>query len=125
MLRIYPFLLCIACGSTKTTPEPEGGNIVVDADADGYDLSEDCDDNNSAINPSAEELCDSIDNNCNGEIDEGVQDEFCLICVRVVLKCCLRSTICVEFQVCFLNEFVMRDSRGTLYHLWALCAALS
>lgn len=30
----------------------------------------DCDDTNEAINPSADELCDEIDNNCNTTIDE-------------------------------------------------------
>jgi hypothetical protein len=31
----------------------------------------DCDDGVSAVNPTATELCDSIDNNCDGTIDEG------------------------------------------------------
>src|SRR3989304_804962 len=31
----------------------------------------DCNDNNSSINPGANELCDGKDNNCNGAIDEG------------------------------------------------------
>lgn len=32
----------------------------------------DCNDANAAINPDAPENCDSIDNNCNGQTDEGV-----------------------------------------------------
>ena len=49
---------------------------VVDLDGDGFDSSEDCDDGNSTINPGAEELCDGFDNNCDGEIDEGVLKTF-------------------------------------------------
>jgi gliding motility-associated-like protein len=36
----------------------------------------DCDDTNGAINSSASEVCDNIDNNCNTLIDEGVQFIF-------------------------------------------------
>jgi len=36
----------------------------------------DCNDNNHLINPAASEICDGIDNNCNGMTDEGVQTTF-------------------------------------------------
>ncbi|MBI4683131.1 MAG: hypothetical protein HY757_08545, partial [Nitrospirae bacterium] len=32
----------------------------------------DCNDNNASIHPGAAELCDGLDNNCNGDIDEGI-----------------------------------------------------
>jgi hypothetical protein len=45
--------------------------------APGY-LSDsgDCDDTDAAVNPDAEEVCDEADNNCDGEIDEGVSTTF-------------------------------------------------
>ena len=44
----------------------------VDADGDGFYAGEDCDDESPDIFPSAEEICDGVNNNCNGEIDENV-----------------------------------------------------
>ena len=44
-----------------------GSNTTVDADGDGFSLLNDCDDNNSAVNPSAVEINgNSIDENCDG-----------------------------------------------------------
>ncbi|MFY1826978.1 putative metal-binding motif-containing protein, partial [Myxococcus fulvus] len=36
----------------------------------------DCNDSNSGIRPGASETCDSVDNNCNGSVDEGVTTTF-------------------------------------------------
>ena len=41
-----------------------------DLDQDGYLLVDDCNDDNAEINPGMVELCDDIDNNCNGLSDE-------------------------------------------------------
>ncbi len=42
-----------------------------DADGDGYPVELDCDDEDPTINPGASEACDGVDNDCNGEIDNG------------------------------------------------------
>src|SRR4029079_402301 len=58
---------------------------VLDADGDTYPdamccngdyCGTDCNDNAMAINPAAIEVCDYVDNNCNSQIDEGVQLTF-------------------------------------------------
>ena len=56
--------------------EQEEVIVLVDNDGDGFDEATDCDDNNGSVNPDAEEICDSLDNNCDGDIDEGVLNVF-------------------------------------------------
>ncbi|MEE2749813.1 MAG: MopE-related protein [Myxococcota bacterium] len=45
-----------------------------DMDKDGFVLAEDCDDSNAAIHPEAQEICDAIDNNCDGVVDSDATD---------------------------------------------------
>jgi len=53
---------------TKTNPRiPD-----LDEDGDGFRWFEECDDTNIAINPNAIEIWNGIDDNCNQQIDDGV-----------------------------------------------------
>ena len=45
---------------------------VIDNDNDMFGEDVDCDDNNADVFPGAPELCDGLDNNCDGFIDEGL-----------------------------------------------------
>ena len=45
-------------------------SVDIDADGDGFPASLDCDDGDSAVNPDAEEVADSVDNDCDGVADE-------------------------------------------------------
>jgi len=47
--------------------------VLLDADGDGSCDLEDCAPNDPAIHPGAQELCDGVDNNCNGVVDELAQ----------------------------------------------------
>lgn len=49
-----------------------GGAQAVDLDEDGYPAGEDCDDENDQIHPGAAESCNGSDDNCDGQIDEGL-----------------------------------------------------
>ncbi|MEC8422412.1 MAG: putative metal-binding motif-containing protein, partial [Myxococcota bacterium] len=57
-------LVLLGCAPNRATDATD------DADGDGYPVPEDCDDHRAAVNPSATELCDDLDNDCDGEIDE-------------------------------------------------------
>jgi hypothetical protein len=50
----------------------------IDVDDDGYDDvawgGTDCDDSDAAINPGATEVCDGVDNDCDGSADVGATD---------------------------------------------------
>jgi len=65
-----------ACGGPPKAVEGAGGVPAgaFDEDGDGYAAGEDCNDEDSTAFPGALERCDGVDNDCDGEADEGVQD---------------------------------------------------
>jgi hypothetical protein len=67
-------------GGAKKDSSDAVFTIDNDFDNDGYASinygGTDCDDANPAINPGATEVCDGVDNNCAGGIDEGVKTTY-------------------------------------------------
>ena len=73
-------------GASFCVPEAGGCSGCIDADGDGYGIGDacvalDCDDTNRAISPAAAEVCDAIDNNCDGAVDEGLERNACGGCL--------------------------------------------
>ncbi|MCB9795071.1 MAG: hypothetical protein H6741_20410 [Alphaproteobacteria bacterium] len=52
----------------------DGSVGYADEDGDGYAACEECDDTNRAVNPSATEVCDGVDNDCDGDADGDAVD---------------------------------------------------
>ena len=69
-IRWCSFLSLILAGCASN------GALHVDVDGDGVATVEDCDDYNAAVWPGRAETCDGIDNNCDGQVDEGVMNTW-------------------------------------------------
>ncbi|MEO0600791.1 MAG: putative metal-binding motif-containing protein [Myxococcota bacterium] len=63
-----PLVLLFACGDPDSTPTSVP-SLPLDADEDGFDITEDCDDRDAAVYPGADEICDGIDNDCDDVVD--------------------------------------------------------
>ncbi|MDG1478644.1 MAG: MopE-related protein [Myxococcota bacterium] len=57
-------LLFFSCQDTEPAVS------AVDSDNDGFTAAQDCDDSDPLVHPGAAELCDGIDNNCDGSVDD-------------------------------------------------------
>jgi len=70
-----------------------------DKDADGSPAAEDCDDFDRSVYPGAVEHCDGVDNNCDGQTDEGCpacRDGSSRECGDEVGECTLGTMSCVD-----------------------------
>jgi hypothetical protein len=85
MRRFAVLALLTACGGSHTSddgpPNSSDGDPteptepVHDADHDGVWIEEgDCDDNNYAVHPGADETCNGVDDDCDGDTDEEAVD---------------------------------------------------
>jgi hypothetical protein len=63
-------LLLLACWMDDSRYLSERA-LFLDEDADGFTPNDgDCDDSNPMLHPNADEVCDGVDNNCDGLLDE-------------------------------------------------------
>ena len=58
------------CPGADSKIDTGAADPAVDADADGYASTSDCDDDDPSVHPGADELCDGIDNDCDGFVDD-------------------------------------------------------
>jgi len=58
--------------NTTSCTRPTGYKLASELTA----TSGDCDDTNASVNPAATEVCNGIDDNCNGQVDEGVTTTY-------------------------------------------------
>ena len=59
---------------TDDTDDSDTDSQGVDLDNDGVTDDEDCDDSNADVFPGADELCNSVDDDCDEEVDEDATD---------------------------------------------------
>jgi len=103
--RNYQDVANTCLGNCSCTENICGGYsfLSTDIDGDSYDIEcgNDCNDTSPSINPSAVELCNGIDDNCNGLIDEGLSNITCGlgICEHSIESCVNgQQQICYPYQ---------------------------
>jgi len=66
---LFGFSLLLGCsGKDEPNIPPQ------DEDGDGYTTQNDCDDGDAAVSPVASEVCNGIDDDCDGTVDQDAED---------------------------------------------------
>mgnify|MGYP001596025294 CR=1 FL=1 len=77
---MYALLMALACEvptDTNTVKDADTEATATDIDGDGFSTEEgDCDDTDPSAAPGLSETCDSVDNDCDGEVDEGFDPSY-------------------------------------------------
>jgi hypothetical protein len=69
---------CHGKGDDSATRGGDDGASTLDADGDGYEAGPDCDDADESVHPGADEVCNGIDDDCEGTVDVGATDATAL-----------------------------------------------
>jgi hypothetical protein len=73
LMRARSLVLLLLVAGVAVTTRPAAAADTSDVDGDGWSVVQgDCNDNNSAVNPGAVEICDGLDNDCDLMVDEMV-----------------------------------------------------
>ncbi len=71
-IDVNPAAVEIECDEIDNDCDPLTPDDATDLDADGFGACEDCDETDATIYPGAVELCNGIDEDCNGIADDGL-----------------------------------------------------
>jgi hypothetical protein len=114
----------------KTAPGVCGcGELDTDADSDGSPHCLDCDDGDGSIRPGAEELCNDVDDDCDGVVDEGCEcgpnaipgdlDSDCDVDwhdVLIILRHCFRpASVCPDCDLNGDGWITFRDVKKCIF----------
>ena len=76
-------VVSLASAACRTDPDKTDGTTDglvdatdIDTDGDGFFADEDCNDGDASVSPGQVEICDGIDNDCDGDVDEDVTSPF-------------------------------------------------
>lgn len=102
-----------------------GDALLEDLDGDGFVSVEndclpggDCDDLDPTVYPGAEELCgDFIDNNCDGQVDEGCAPDYSCPCFtyQEALDYAMATALEYKDEVCTLGTKGFTSSQGPFW----------
>jgi len=75
-------LVTTACRSAPSSTDKDGSlddqddGLATDEDGDGLAGDDDCDETDPAVHAGATEVCNGVDDNCDGQIDEGLESTW-------------------------------------------------